>query len=117
MNPQDPPLRGSLSQGGEGPRSLPEPGVDPAWDGPEPDRSSAQPPKGFEGSYLGNRDVLTPASRLECKICWWVYDPKEGDPQWQIPAGTPFADLPPHWRCPNCDGDPDQFLLLPPEGA
>ena len=106
MSPHDPPLRGSLPQGGEGPRSL-----------PAPDRSCAQPPKGFEGSYLGNRDVLTAASRLECKICWWVYDPEEGDPQWQIPAGTPFADLPPHWRCPNCDGDPDQFLLLPPEGA
>lgn len=32
--------------------------------------------EGFEGSYLGNRNVLRPGSRLECKICWWVYDPK-----------------------------------------
>jgi hypothetical protein len=31
--------------------------------------------EGFEGSYLGNREVLRPGSRLECKICWWVYDP------------------------------------------
>ena len=58
--------------------------------------------EGFEGSYLGKREVLRPDSRLECKICWWVY-----------PAGTPFADLPSHWRCPNCDCEPDQFLLLP----
>ena len=47
--------------------------------------------EGFEGSYLGNREVLKPDSRLECKICWWVYDPAVGDPQWQIPPGTPFA--------------------------
>ena len=23
-----------------------------------------------------------------------------------------FADLPAHWRCPNCDCDAEQFLLL-----
>jgi len=70
-------------------------------------------PGGFEGSYLGRREVLEPHSRLECKICWWVYDPAVGDPTWQILPGTPFADLPPHWRCPNCDGLADQFLMLP----
>ncbi|WP_369797846.1 hypothetical protein [Cupriavidus sp. UYPR2.512] len=21
--------------------------------------------------------------------------------------------MPSHWRCPNCDCEPDQFLLLP----
>lgn len=67
---------------------------------------------GFEGSFLGDRSLLEPASRLECKICWWVYDPATGDTQWQIQPGTPFADLPEHWRCPNCDGDAEQFLVL-----
>ena len=71
----------------------------------------------FEGSYLGDQSVLKPESRLECKICWWVYDPAEGDPVWQVAPGTPFAALPAHWRCPNCDGDPDQFLMLPEEGT
>ncbi|MDR2215603.1 MAG: rubredoxin [Nevskiaceae bacterium] len=49
---------------------------------------------------------------MECKICWWVYDPAVGDAQWQIAPGTPFADLPAHWRCPNCDCPPDQFMLV-----
>jgi len=66
----------------------------------------------FEGSYLGDRTRLPAAARLECKICWWVYDPAEGDAQWQIAPGTPFADLPAHWRCPQCDGAADQFLVL-----
>ena len=35
-----------------------------------------------------------PATRLECKICWTVYDPALGDEVWQIPPGTPFAELP-----------------------
>ena len=52
-------------------------------------------------------------ARRECKICWQVYDPALGDPLvWQIPPGTPFADLPPHWTCPNCAATQDQFLLL-----
>lgn len=67
---------------------------------------------GFEGSYLGKRELLQAHSRLECKICWWVYDPALGDEQWQVPAGVPFIDLPAHWRCPNCDGAAEQFLLL-----
>ena len=44
--------------------------------------------QGFEGSYLGD------ASRIE-----------------QIPPGTPFTALPEHWRCPQCDGDRDQFMV------
>ena len=28
-------------------------------------------------------------------------------------AAALFAELPPHWRCPNCDCDAEQFLLLP----
>ena len=52
-------------------------------------------------------------ARRECKICWQVYDPAEGDPLvWQIPPGTAFADLPPHWTCPNCSATKDQFLVL-----
>ena len=50
--------------------------------------------------------------RLECKICWTVYDPALGDEVWQIPPGTPFADLPPHWSCPNCSAEKSGFLLL-----
>jgi rubredoxin len=52
------------------------------------------------------------AKRMECRICWYVYDPADGDDVWQIPAGTPFADLPSHWTCPGCSATQDQFLAL-----
>jgi rubredoxin len=67
---------------------------------------------GFEGSYMGDAGKLAPLTRLECKICWWVYDPAQGDPVWQIAPGTPFAALPAHWRCPECDGAAEQFMVL-----
>ena len=66
----------------------------------------------FEGSYLGRDEALSEDTKLECKICWYQYDPAEGDPVWQIAAGTPFSQLPDHWRCPECDGDKDQFMVL-----
>lgn len=69
---------------------------------------------GFEGSYLGSLSKLPAGARLECKICWWVYDPALGDPVWQVAPGTPFSQLPAHWRCPECDGDAEQFMVLAP---
>lgn len=67
----------------------------------------------FEGSYLGHGERIDHDARLECKICWWVYDPAHGDAVWQIPPGTAFADLPEHWKCPVCDGAREQFMVLP----
>lgn len=70
----------------------------------------------FEGSYLGDGARIDPGTRLECKICWYVYDPAEGDAVWQIAAGTPFGELPAHWRCPVCDGEREQFMVLDDAG-
>ncbi len=55
---------------------------------------------------------LQEAVRLECRICWYVYDTAEGDEVEQVPAGTPFSQLPDHWRCPQCDAGKDMFLPL-----
>lgn len=66
----------------------------------------------FEGSYLGDARRLSPDAVMECKICWHVYDPAQGCESWQIPPGTAFADLPPDWRCPECDGAHDQFMVV-----
>ena len=66
----------------------------------------------FEGSYGGDAERLKDDDRLECKICWHVYDPAEGDEYWQIPPGTPFSRLPDHWRCPECDGSKEQFMVI-----
>lgn len=60
----------------------------------------------------GDRSQVPPDARLECKICWWVYDPAHGDDTWQIPPGTAFTALPAHWRCPVCDGDAEQFMVV-----
>ena len=45
-------------------------------------------------------------------ICWYVYDPAEGDDYWQIAPGTPFSELPDHWTCPECDGKKVDLMVL-----
>ncbi|PWC39364.1 [NiFe]-hydrogenase assembly chaperone HybE [Azospirillum sp. TSO35-2] len=74
--------------------------------------ASAALPARFEGSYLGDASRIGDGTRMECKICWHVYDPAEGCEVWQVPAGTPFTALPGDWRCPVCDGARDQFMAL-----
>lgn len=66
----------------------------------------------FEGTYLGDAGKLAPGARLECGVCWYVYDPAAGDPIYQVPAATPFAALPERWRCPNCDSAKERFMVL-----
>ena len=59
---------------------------------------------------MNGANRLADDTRLECRICWYLYDPAEGDEQEQIPPGTPFRELPDYWRCPQCDAEPDKFL-------
>lgn len=66
----------------------------------------------FEGSYLANPGALADDARLECGICWTVYDPKIGDMSTQVPPGTAFARLPEGWHCPSCDAPKEKFMLL-----
>jgi len=44
-----------------------------------------------------------------CDVCGWVYDPRMGDPENGIAAGTPFDEVPDDWVCPECGADKTQF--------
>ncbi len=64
------------------------------------------------GSFGGDLSKISAQTKLECKICWYVYDPTLGDDYWQIPENTPFSELPDHWTCPECDGSKVDFMVL-----
>jgi len=50
--------------------------------------------------------------KWECKVCGYIYDPKEGDPDNGIKAGTSFEDLPEDWTCPECGASKDEFEVV-----
>ena len=49
--------------------------------------------------------------KYRCTVCDWVYDPHVGDPEHNIPAGTPFEELPDDWVCPICFVGKEDFEL------
>ena len=66
----------------------------------------------FESSYGGDGSKIADDTRLECGICWWVYDPALGDEETQTPPGTPFRLLPDTWECPNCAASKSKFMVI-----
>ena len=44
-----------------------------------------------------------------CKICGWIYDEAQGDPDNGIAPGTKIEDLPADYICPMCGAGKDEF--------
>lgn len=45
---------------------------------------------------------MSTPQRYVCIGCGYIYDPAAGDAFGDIPAGTPFEELPEGWVCPMC---------------
>ena len=58
---------------------------------------------------VGEITFKTASGKYVCSVCGYVYDPKIGDPDNGIPAGTKFEDLPQDWHCPRCKQGKDKF--------
>lgn len=50
-----------------------------------------------------------------CRVCANIYYPEKGDSEDNIPAGTPFENLPANWICPVCGSSKDKYELLTQE--
>ncbi len=48
-------------------------------------------------------------AKWRCLVCSYVYDPAEGDPDNDVPPGTPFESVPDEWVCPLCGAGKDEF--------
>jgi rubredoxin len=59
--------------------------------------------------YIEKEKEVTAMDKYECIVCGYVYDPRGGDPESDIPPGTPFEQLPDDWVCPVCGAGKDQF--------
>jgi alkane 1-monooxygenase len=42
------------------------------------------------------------ASSVRCPGCGYRYDVERGDPREGLMPGTPWADVPVDWTCPDC---------------
>jgi len=51
-------------------------------------------------------------SKYVCDICGYEYDPKTGDTEHGIPAGTAFEDISEDWVCPICGASKSSFSKI-----
>ncbi len=51
-------------------------------------------------------------AKYQCSVCGYIYEPELGDPDGDIAAGTPFAELPEDWVCPVCGAAKSEFEKL-----
>jgi GntR family transcriptional regulator / MocR family aminotransferase len=52
---------------------------------------------------------LSTRKSFMCGGCYYIYDPSAGQPEQSIAPGTPFADIPSNWRCPDCGTEKATF--------
>lgn len=63
-----------------------------------------------------NRERAAEAGKMQCKVCWWVYDPEKGVDEADIEPGVPFNELPDFFTCPVCGNGKESFLpFIDPE--
>ena len=63
------------------------------------------------GAYPSMAKMVAAMKKYVCNVCGYIYDPEEGDPDADIPAGTAFDDLPDDWVCPVCGAPREEFSL------
>lgn len=51
-------------------------------------------------------------TQWQCGSCSFVYDEAQGWPSEGIAPGTPWAQVPEDWRCPDCSSSKDDFSAL-----
>lgn len=50
--------------------------------------------------------------KWRCLVCDYIYDEALGWPDEGIAAGTPWADVPDTWSCPDCGASKADFELI-----
>lgn len=55
---------------------------------------------------------MNEAKTWMCLICGWIYDEAAGAPDHGIAPGTPWAQVPMNWVCPECGARKDDFEMV-----
>jgi rubredoxin len=63
-------------------------------------------------AQLENKDVTNETNTWMCLICGWIYDEAVGAPEHGIAAGTPWAQVPMNWTCPECGARKEDFEMV-----
>jgi flavin reductase (DIM6/NTAB) family NADH-FMN oxidoreductase RutF/rubredoxin len=81
--------------------------------GLSPENSPTYTGDKVELSVTANKPAIAKKpKKYQCKICGYIYDPEEGDPDSGIAPGTAFEDIPDDWYCPVCGVTKKDFIEI-----
>ncbi|PVY58391.1 rubredoxin [Simplicispira sp. 125] len=55
---------------------------------------------------------MTDSLTWMCLLCGWIYDEARGSPEYGIPPGTPWDQVPADWTCPECGAGKSVFEMV-----
>ena len=55
---------------------------------------------------------MTDPKTWMCLICGWIYDEAAGLPDDGVAPGTPWAQVPMNWVCPECGARKEDFEMV-----
>ena len=50
--------------------------------------------------------------KYQCRVCGYIYDPENGDPDNGVEPNTAFENIPDDWVCPVCGAPKTEFEKL-----
>jgi rubredoxin len=66
----------------------------------------------FRAVDFGKKDMVVESKTWMCLICGWIYDENEGDAAHGLAPGTPWAQVPMNWTCPECGARKEDFEMV-----
>jgi len=76
---------------------------------PNPDSEAARKKAAADRLRAAERFMVVGTGEATCGGCGYEYTPNAGDPEYPVPPGTLFPDLPEDWGCPVCGAGKSAF--------
>ena len=70
-----------------------------------------------ESECCSAKNTQTESECMLCTVCQWIYDPKQGEENQGVAAGTPWSEVPDYFLCPDCGLGKDVFEPVAQEVA
>ena len=68
----------------------------------KPGAVPAPAPEVFPGAHVAVDAPVAASGSYQCTDCGYIYEEAKGCPHEGFPAGTPWAQIPDDWPCPDC---------------
>jgi rubredoxin len=75
----------------------------------DPESETARKKAEADRLRAAEKFMVIGSGTAQCKGCGYEYSPEKGDPDFPVPKGVRFQELPEDYNCPICGATKDKF--------